>query len=124
MNFKNKLILSVLGMLAAGSVFAAPMPNAIVIEDKAVVPIVKTQVIRTMPGREPVRTVNATIFEVTNKGKDVVARDVVIVDDKAQFSDEKMKAQLSKLMDYAMKGDSKNVEAIADILKNSYTNKK
>lgn len=94
MNFNNKLILSVLGMLAAGSVFAAPMPNAIVIEDKAVVPIVKTQVIRTMPGREPVRTVNATIFEVTNKGKDVVARDVVIVDDKAQFSDEKMKAPM------------------------------
>lgn len=26
--------------------------------------------------------------------------------------DEKMKAQLSKLMDYAKKGDSKNVEAI------------
>ena len=94
MNFNNKLILSVLGMLAAGSVFAAPMPNAIVIEDKAVVPIVKTQVIRTMPGREPVRTVNATIFEMTNKGKDVVARDVVVVDDKAQFSDEKMKAPM------------------------------
>jgi len=74
MNFNNKLILSVLGMLAAGSVFAAPMPNAIVIEDKAVVPIVKTQVIRTMPGREPVRTVNATIFEMTNKGKDVCKR--------------------------------------------------
>ena len=40
------------------------------------------------------------------------------------INDEKMKAQLSKLMDYAMKGDSKNVEAIAEILKNSYTNKK
>lgn len=39
-------------------------------------------------------------------------------------SDEKMKAQLSKLMDYAMKGDSKNVDAIVEILKNSYTNKK
>ena len=35
-----------------------------------------------------------------------------------------MKAQLSKLMDYAMKGDSKNVDAIVEILKNSYTNKK
>lgn len=94
MNFNNKLILSVFGMTAAGSVFAAPMPNTIVIEDKAVVPIVKTQVIRSMPGKEPVRTVNATIFEVTNKGKDVVARDVVIVDDKAEFSDEKMKAPM------------------------------
>ena len=57
MKFNNKLILSVFGMMAAGSVFAAPMPNTIVIEDKAVVPIVKTQVIRSMPGKEPVRTV-------------------------------------------------------------------
>ncbi|WP_227548522.1 hypothetical protein [Acinetobacter sp. ANC 4173] len=63
-------------------------------EDKAVVPIVKTQVIRTLLGRKPVCTVNATIFEVTNKGKDVVARDVMIVDDKSQFSDEKMKAPI------------------------------
>ncbi|USE83029.1 hypothetical protein [Acinetobacter tibetensis] len=91
MNFNKKIFLSMIGMMAASSSFAAPMPNTIVIEDKAVVPIVKTQVIRTLPGREPVRTVNATIFEVTNKGKDVVARDVVIVDDKAEFSDEKMR---------------------------------
>ncbi|TCB35892.1 hypothetical protein E0H82_07920 [Acinetobacter sp. ANC 4910] len=91
MNFNKKIFLSVFGVMAASSSFAAPMPNTIVIEDKAVVPIVKTQVIRTLPGREPVRTVNATIFEVTNKGKDVVARDVVIVDDKAEFSDEKMR---------------------------------
>lgn len=38
--------------------------------------------------------------------------------------DEKLKAQLSKLMDYAMKGDNVNVDRIAEILKNSYTNKK
>ena len=94
MKVNNKLMSCMLGTLVSSSVWAAPMPNTIVIEDKAVVPIVKTQIIRSMPGKEPVRTVNATIFEVSNKGKDVVARDVVIVDDKAEFSDEKMKAPM------------------------------
>jgi hypothetical protein len=35
--------------------------------------------------------VNITIFEVTNTGKDAVARNEFIVDDKAEFSDEKMR---------------------------------
>jgi hypothetical protein len=35
-------------MIVARSSFAAPIPNTMVMEDKTVVPIVKTQVIRTL----------------------------------------------------------------------------
>src|SRR5690606_8723830 len=69
---------------------AAPMPNTIVLEDKGVVPIVKTQIIRTIKGQQPVRTTEATIFEVSNGGKDLVARDVVLEDPAGQFSEQKM----------------------------------
>ncbi|OTG63958.1 hypothetical protein B9T25_13560 [Acinetobacter sp. ANC 4470] len=80
----------------AVSAFAVPLPNSIVIQDKAVVPITKTQVIRTIKGQEPVRTVEATIFEVTNGGKDIVAREVVLQDNETQFSDKKMSAPIVK----------------------------
>ena len=68
---------------------AAPMPNAIVVEDKAVVPVLKSEVIKKVEGQEPVRDVQATIFEVTNKGKDVVAREVEFQDNQ-QFSDKQL----------------------------------
>ena len=45
------LALSLLSIPAA--VIAAPMPNTIVVEDKAVVPILKTEVIRRVAGQEP-----------------------------------------------------------------------
>jgi hypothetical protein len=46
-----------------GQTMAAPMPNTITVEDKAVVPIVKTQIIRSVAGQDPVRTTEATILK-------------------------------------------------------------
>ena len=82
------LALSLLSIPAA--VIAAPMPNTIVVEDKAVVPILKTEVIRRVAGQEPKRSVDATIFEVTNQGKDIVAREVHLEDNQAQFSEKQL----------------------------------
>ena len=82
------LALSLLSISVA--VIAAPMPNTIVVEDKAVVPILKTEVIRRVPGQEPKRSVDATIFEVTNKGKDIVAREVHLEDNQTQFSEKQL----------------------------------
>lgn len=82
------LALSLLSISVA--VIAAPMPNTIVVEDKAVVPILKTEVIRRVAGQEPKRSVDATIFEVTNKGKDIVAREVHLEDNQRQFSEKQL----------------------------------
>lgn len=81
-----------LGILFTTSavVSAKPMPHSIIVDDKAVVPVVKTQIIRTVKGQAPVRTVEATIFEVSNQGQDIVAREVVAQDNEAQFSDKQM----------------------------------
>ena len=67
-----------------GQTMAAPMPNTITVEDKAVVPIVKTQIIRSVAGQDPGRTTEATIFEVKNGGKDIVAREVVLEENASQ----------------------------------------
>lgn len=82
------LATTILGLSVAAT--AAPMPNTIVVQDKAVVPILKTEVIRRVEGQQPQRTVEATIFEVTNKGQDIVAREVEFQDDLNQFSDKKL----------------------------------
>ena len=82
------LALSLLSISVA--VIAAPMPNTIVVEDKAVVPILKTEVIRRVAGQEPKRSVDATIFEVTNQGKDIVAREVHLEDNQRQFSEKQL----------------------------------
>lgn len=82
------LALSLISISAA--VIAAPMPNTIIVEDKAVVPILKTEVIRRVAGQEPTRTVDATIFEVTNQGKDIVAREIHLEDNQAQFSEKQL----------------------------------
>ena len=81
-----------LGLLTLVSTFATakPMPNSIIVDDKAVVPVVKTQIIRRVEGQEPVRTVKATIFEVTNQGKDIVARDIELQDKEGTFSEKQM----------------------------------
>ena len=77
-------------VLTSSMALAKPMPNSILVDDKAIVPIVKTQIIRTVKGQEPVRTVEATIFEVSNKGQDIVARDVVLQDNESTFSEKQM----------------------------------
>ncbi|MFH7766755.1 hypothetical protein [Acinetobacter sp. BSP-28] len=82
------MVLTVLS--ASVTVMAAPMPNSIVVEDKAVVPILKTEVIRRVAGQEPKRSVDATIFEVTNQGKDIIAREVHLEDNQTQFSEKKL----------------------------------
>ncbi|QXW25772.1 hypothetical protein KXJ74_16150 [Acinetobacter johnsonii] len=88
------LAFTILSMSA--SVFAAPLPASIVVEDKAVVPVLKTEVIRKAAGQEPVREVQATVFEVTNNGKDIVAREIQLQDNQAQFSDKKLSAPVIK----------------------------
>ncbi|WP_407303259.1 hypothetical protein [Acinetobacter sp.] len=76
------------------AVIAAPMPNTIRVEDKAVVPILKTEVIRRIAGQEPKRSVDATIFEVTNQGKDIVAREIHLEDNQTQFSEKQLSIPL------------------------------
>lgn len=80
----------ILMSLAVSNVNAAPMPNSIIVDYKAVVPVLKTQVIRKVEGEQPVRSVEATIFEVTNKGQDIVAREVTLQDNEHQFSEKQM----------------------------------
>jgi hypothetical protein len=89
-----------LGLAALFATFsgvnAATLPPTIVVQDRAVVPVVKTEIIRTMTGQAPVREVNATVLEVTNKGKDVVAHDIVFNDNQATFSDTPMSTPVLK----------------------------
>ena len=89
MKFRG-LTLGLSAMLLSVSASAAPMPNSIVVKDKAIVPILKTEVIRTVTGEKPVRHVKATIFEVSNQGKDIVAKEVIFDDDQAQFSEKQL----------------------------------
>lgn len=90
MKMNNKLAIAMFGFLASSAVCAAEMPTAIVVPSKAEVPITKTQIIRTIPGQEPIRTVETTKLEITNKGKDVVAREEKMMDKQAQFDEQKM----------------------------------
>lgn len=94
-----KITQQILALTLLGSsltAMAAPMPNTIVIEDKAVVPILKTEVIRRVEGQQPERNVEATVFEVTNKGQDIVAKEVVFKDDLNQFSEKKLPTPVIK----------------------------
>jgi len=85
-----RTLLAVSALSAAAGAFAAPMPNSIVLEGKAVVPVLKTEVIRKVQGQEPVRSVEATVFEVSNQGKDIVAREIQLQDNQGQFSDRQL----------------------------------
>lgn len=96
MNKVQQLGLMFILSVSVTELMAAPMPNSIVVENKAVVPVLKTQVIRRVTGQAPVRTVEATIFEVTNKGQDIVAREVVLQDGESQFSDKKLSIPVLK----------------------------
>lgn len=96
--FSRSLILSVVcsAVVLPSMAFATPMPNTIVVQDKAVVPVLKKEVIRKVGGQDATRHVEATIFEVTNKGKDVVAREVEFNDDQQQFSDKQLSIPVLK----------------------------
>ena len=96
MNIKHTVLASSLFVLTSTGVIAKPMPNSITVDDKAVVPIVKTQIIRRVEGQQPVRTTEATIFEVSNKGQDIVAREVALQDNESNFSDKGMSIPVLK----------------------------
>lgn len=89
MQIKSTLLTLGLSLIAMATVAAEnkPMPTAIVLPDSAVVPVVKTQVIRRAEGQEPVRTTQATVFEVSNKGKDIIAKDIYFADKDMKFSE-------------------------------------
>ena len=61
MKFRG-LTLGLSAMILSVSASAAPMPNSIVVKDKANVPVLKTEVIRKVAGEPPVRHVESTIF--------------------------------------------------------------
>lgn len=92
MKIKATLCSLALSLVAANSMAAEnkPMPTSITVPDRAVVPVVKTQVIRSVEGQEPVRTTEATVFEVTNKGKDIVAKEIYMADKDMNFSEASM----------------------------------
>ena len=50
------------------------------IEDKVLILILKTEAFCRVAEQEPDRSVDATIFEVTNQGKDIIAREVHLED--------------------------------------------
>lgn len=92
----NKMILAVVVGASSSVVMAAPMPHTIMVEDKAVVPVLKTEIIRKIEGQKTTRHVEATILEVSNKGKDIVAREVEFNDDQQQFSDKQLSIPVIK----------------------------
>ncbi|MGE8539772.1 hypothetical protein [Acinetobacter sp. ANC 3813] len=91
MVLRSLMVSAVWSVMALPSLaLAAPMPNSIVVQDKAVVPVLKTEVIRRIAGQEPVRQVTATVLEMTNQGKDIVAREIELQDHQAQFSEKQL----------------------------------
>lgn len=93
---KTNLIISCIALGLTSAVSAAPMPNSIVVQDKAVVPVLKTEVIRRVAGQEPVRNVTATVLEVTNQGKDIVAREIELQDGQENFSEQQLSTPVLK----------------------------
>lgn len=91
-----KAIFTLVVCTSSMSLFAAPMPHTITVEDRAIVPVLKTEIIRKIPGQEVTRHVEATILEISNKGKDVVAKELVFNDEQQQFSEKKLSAPLVK----------------------------
>ncbi|AOA59592.1 hypothetical protein [Acinetobacter larvae] len=71
-------------------VWAQPLPNVIVQPERALVPVVKTQVIRTAPDQTPVRYTDMTVLEMKNKGADIVAKDLHYVENVGEFSKDKL----------------------------------
>ena len=73
-------------MTMAGAANAAPLPPTIVVQDRAVVPVLKTEVTRTIAGQAPERNVQATVFEVTDQGKSIQSHQIDLTDQMAQGS--------------------------------------
>lgn len=92
----NKILTAAIFTTFTSALWAAPLPYTIVVQDKAVVPVLKTEVISTVKGQAPVRQVAATIFEVSNQGKDIIAREVYLEDNQAQFSERKLPVPVVK----------------------------
>ncbi len=89
MKFTQQLF-AVSALFSSLTAIAAPMPNSIVVQDKAIVPVLKTEVIRRVAGQEPVRQVTATVLEMTNKGQDIVAREIELPDHQSDFSEKQL----------------------------------
>ena len=96
--FSRSLILSAVCSVVVlpSMTFAAPMPNSIVVQDKAIVPVLKTEVIRRVAGKEPVRQVTATVLEMSNKGQDIVAREIELSDQQGEFSEKQLSIPVVK----------------------------
>jgi hypothetical protein len=89
MQIKFACLTLVMSLVTMSTVAAEtkPMPNMIVVPDTAVVPVLKTQTISKVEGKEPVRTTEATVHEVTNKGKNIVAKEIYFADKDMKFSE-------------------------------------
>ena len=89
MQIKFACLTLAMSLVAMSAVAAEtkPMPNMIVVPDTAVVPVLKTQTISKVEGKEPVRTTEATVHEVTNKGKNIVAKEIYFADKDMKFSE-------------------------------------
>lgn len=92
MKMNTKILALAVLLTSVGTANAAPLPHTILIKDRAVVPVLKTEVVRTIAGQAPERNVQATVFEVTNQGKDIKAHQIDLTDHQGQFSDRPMSA--------------------------------
>lgn len=113
MNFKTKLSLAFLTASMASVVVAQPLPNVLIQDEKAVVPVTKTQVIRTVQGQTPVRTTEVTVLEMKNKGLDIVARDLKKVEEVGNFAEEKM--QIPRVQEKSAIVPTSKIEEVATI---------
>lgn len=83
MKMKTLLGLAVV-ITTTSAVNAAPLPHTILVQDRAVVPVLKTEVTRTIAGQTPQRQVQATVLEVTNQGKNIQSHQIDLTDQTGQ----------------------------------------
>ncbi|MCH4245050.1 hypothetical protein [Acinetobacter gerneri] len=83
---KNLLSVVVVASAMSTVAFADPLPNKIVQEAHAIVPVTKTQIITTQEGQEPVRKTQATVLNVKDHGNSISSHDIEKIDNKAHFS--------------------------------------
>jgi hypothetical protein len=92
----NKILVGGIFFASCAFVHAEPMPNKIVIVDKAVVPILKSETIIKSDKTQPVRKVEATILEIKNNGNDVVAREISFKDSQNEFDERQLSIPVIK----------------------------
>lgn len=90
MNSTIKFTATILFTAMATATFANPLPDLIVQEGKAVVPVTKTQIITTGKGLTPVRTTDTTVLDITHQGKNIVSKDIEQVEATDSFATGKM----------------------------------